>query len=95
MRLTVCALCLLAMGYVCGRGVADEVTNGEQASSAKTALFEQDVVEVKGAHKGLVRTLAFHPTKALLATGGSDRALRIWKPGSARPLTELVLPQSG
>ncbi len=74
---------------------AAAIAFAEPPATAQQSPFLSDVVVVKGAHKGLVRTMAFHPQKDLLATGGSDRALRIWKPGAEKPHAELVLPRSG
>jgi WD40 repeat protein len=41
-------------------------------------------------HKGGVRALAFSPDGSTLATGGTDKAVRIWDLGSGQEMRELV-----
>ncbi|MDJ0520573.1 MAG: hypothetical protein QNJ90_00715 [Planctomycetota bacterium] len=46
-------------------------------------------------HTSLARSVAFSPDGARLVTGGADRALRLWNPGTGNPLATQVLPRSG
>ena len=57
------------------------------------ALLET-TAELRG-HEGLVRTLAFGPKGEILASGGPDRTLRIWRVETAEAIATLTLPRSG
>jgi WD40 repeat protein len=46
-------------------------------------------------HTSLVRCAAFAPDGATLATGGSDRSLRLWDPATGKARAVIELPRSG
>jgi WD40 repeat protein len=70
------------------------VGHADEGDAAATAIVKE-AKRVDGAHSGLARALSFHPDLPRLASGGSDRALRLWEPLAEKPAAELVLPRSG
>ena len=65
----------------------------EEATAPPVPLLETKA-ELTG-HKGWVRTLAFHPDGALLASGGPDRTLRIWDVEKEEQAAIHTLPRGG
>ena len=60
-----------------------------------TAIPPLETSVVLTGHEGLVRTLAFHPEGALLASGGPDRTLRLWSLEKEASIAVLTLPRGG
>ncbi|GGR09961.1 hypothetical protein [Deinococcus ruber] len=66
-----------------GGGAFQERDGGPPGEQVHTDVFVHDLHENRVAlhdqlHRGLVSTLAWHPTRALLASGGLDREIHLW-----------------
>ena len=83
-----CVLGLLVLLLGAATAIADDEGGPAAVGNLSTA------VELAG-HEGMVRTLAFHPEGAVLASGGPDRTLRLWNVEQARAIATLRLPQRG
>lgn len=61
----------------------------------ETPVARLTSVEILEGGKERVRSLDWTPDGRRLAAGCSDRALRLWKPGAAKPVSMKVLPPYG
>lgn len=63
---------------------SENISCGDSATGAESATFKGDLKEVLA--------LAYDPLGGWLATGGSDRAVKLWSLPASRPFAELEHP---
>ena len=65
------------------------------ANEGAASIPQLETTLVLTGHEGWVRTLAFHPQGALLASGGPDRTLRVWNLAQEEQVAIHTLPRGG
>ena len=82
------AVVFVAVFLATGSGRAEEVEN------ASEELHPLAPIATLEGHESLVRCLAFRPDGEVLASGASDRTLRLWMAPDWKPGPSLTLPRT-
>ena len=85
---------IFTLVFLLGASVAmANAKEGDEGGAASIPQLETTLVLT--GHERWVRTLAFHPQGALLASGGPDRTLRIWNLAKEEQVAIHTLPRGG